>query len=395
MEALTKIKVMSIFGTRPEAVKMAPLIKALEACQEDIVSQVCVTGQHREMLDQILKTFSITPDFDLNIMQQRQTLTGIAIRVMKGLEPVIASEKPDLVLVHGDTLTSFVAALVAYFHQIPIGHVEAGLRTYDKYFPFPEEMNRQMTGRLADLHFSPTPLARENLLTERIPEERIFVTGNTVIDAMAYTVRDDYHFTVESLNQLGKERRLITVEAHRRENLGEPIQNIANALRRIVLAHEDVELCFPVHLNPAVREIVFPILQDLPRVHLVEPLDVDDMHNLMARSYMILTDSGGIQEEAPALSKPVLVLRDVTERPEAIAAGTVILVGTNENRIVEQTNALLNDETLYHKMKHAVNPYGDGQACRRIVEAILYTFCHREDPPEPFVAKLSKEESHT
>jgi len=378
-------RVLTIFGTRPEAIKMAPLVKALEK-SPFTESVVCVTAQHREMLDQVLHSFNITPDYDLNIMQQRQTLTGIAIRALEGLEGVMEKAKPDLILVHGDTLTTFIGALIAYFHHIPIGHVEAGLRTYDKYFPFPEEMNRQLTGRLADLHFAPTPLAREHLLTERIPEEKIFVTGNTVIDALAYTVKENYQFIDESLNHLDISKKLITITAHRRENLGAPMMHIANAVRRLVLENEDIEVVWPVHRNPAVQEIVLPRLQDLPRVHMINPLDPDDMHNLMARSYLILTDSGGIQEEAPALKKPVLVLRDVTERPEAIEAGTVLLVGTDEELIVKEATSLLQDEKRYLQMQKAVNPYGDGQACRRIVEAIEYAFCHRDLPPDSFVA---------
>lgn len=378
-----KTKVLTIFGTRPEAIKMAPLVKALEK-SEHITSLVCVTAQHREMLDQVLLTFDIHPDYDLNIMQQRQTLTGVAIRALEGLEGVMAEAKPDLILVHGDTLTTFIGALIAYFHQVPIGHVEAGLRTYDKYFPFPEEMNRQLTGRLADLHFAPTTLAREHLLTERIPDEKIFVTGNTVIDAMAYTVKQEYTFAEASLNELNFQRKIITVTAHRRENLGAPMKHIADAVRRMVLENPEVEVVWPVHRNPAVQEVVMPRLSDLPQVHLIDPLDPNDMHNLMSRSYMILTDSGGIQEEAPALKKPVLVLRDVTERPEAVEAGTVILVGTDEELIVQESQKLLQDSSHYKRMQMAVNPYGDGQACRRIVEAIEYAFCHREHAPEPF-----------
>jgi len=389
LEIGKKTRVLTIFGTRPEAIKMAPLVKALEK-SPFVESLVCVTAQHREMLDQVLHSFEITPDYDLNIMQQRQTLTGVAIRALEGLEGVMEKSKPDLILVHGDTLTTFIGALIAYFHQIPIGHVEAGLRTYDKYFPFPEEMNRQLTGRLADLHFAPTPLAREHLLTERVPDEKIFVTGNTVIDAMAYTIKEEYNFREESLNQLDIGKKLMTVTAHRRENLGTPMLHIANAVRRLVLENEDIEVVWPVHRNPAVQEVVLPRLQDLSRVHLIDPLDPDDMHNLMARSYLILTDSGGIQEEAPALKKPVLVLRDVTERPEAVEAGTVLLVGTDEELIVKEANSLLQDKNRYLQMQQAVNPYGDGQACRRIVEAIEYAFCHRKQAPEPFIVPLTR-----
>ena len=389
METGKKTRVLTIFGTRPEAIKMAPLVKALEK-SPFVESLVCVTAQHREMLDQVLHSFEITPDYDLNIMQQRQTLTGVAIRALEGLEGVMEKSKPDLILVHGDTLTTFIGALIAYFHQIPIGHVEAGLRTYDKYFPFPEEMNRQLTGRLADLHFAPTPLAREHLLTERVPNEKIFVTGNTVIDAMAYTIKEGYKFREQSLNQLDVNKKLMTVTAHRRENLGAPMMHIANAVRNLVLENDDIEVVWPVHRNPAVQEVVLPRLQDLSRVHLIDPLDPDDMHNLMARSYIILTDSGGIQEEAPALKKPVLVLRDVTERPEAVEAGTVLLVGTDEELIVKEANSLLQDTNRYLQMQQAVNPYGDGQACRRIVEAIEYAFCHRKQAPEPFIVPLAR-----
>ena len=381
-----KINVLTIFGTRPEAIKMAPLVKMIEKSPH-LNSIVCVTAQHREMLDQVLQAFAIEPDYDLDIMQQRQTLSGVAIRAIEGLEKVIIDAKPHLILVHGDTLTTFIGALAAYWHQIMIGHVEAGLRTYDKYFPFPEEMNRQLTGRLADLHFSPTPLSREHLLTERIPAEKIFVTGNTVIDALAYTVDQDYIFSQEILNTLKDEPYLITVTAHRRENLGEPMERIASAVKRLAENNPQVKMVWPVHKNPAVMEIAHRKLGNLANVYLIEPLDPSDMHNLMAQSYLILTDSGGIQEEAPALGKPVLVMRDVTERPEAVAAGTVLLVGTDEELIVSKTTELLHDQEAYAQMQRAVNPYGDGQASRRIVEAIEYAFLKRSSPPEPFTGE--------
>lgn len=386
MQEDSVVRVLTVFGTRPEAIKMAPLVKMIEKSPH-LKSLVCVTAQHREMLDQVLETFEIKPDFDLNIMQHRQTLSGIAVRAIEGLEKVIMEAKPDLILVHGDTLTTFIGALTAYFHQITIGHVEAGLRTYDKYFPFPEEMNRQLTGRLADLHFAPTPLSREHLLTERIPDEKIFVTGNTVIDALAYTVKKEYSFRQDILNEIKNDPCIITVTAHRRENLGTPMQRIASAIKRIAQNHPQATICWPVHRNPAVVDIVFPMLQDLANVHLIDPLDPDDMHNLMARSYLILTDSGGIQEEAPALERPVLVMRDVTERPEAVAAGTVILVGTDEDLIVDKTHRLLTDPELYGEMQRAVNPYGDGQASRRIVEAIEYAFLKRNNPPDVFLGE--------
>lgn len=384
---MKKLKVMTVFGTRPEAIKMAPLALELKKYDE-IESIVCVTAQHRQMLDQVLEIFGITPEYDLDIMKERQTLVGITSRVLEGLDEVIKKEQPDIVLVHGDTSTSFVAALAGFYNQVKVGHVEAGLRTYDKYSPFPEEMNRQLTGRIADLNFSPTEQNRKNLIKENVSEDIIYITGNTVIDALKTTVRDDYKFKDECLAKLDFEnRRVIIVTAHRRENLGKPLENICNALKRLVTEYEDLELVYPVHLNPAVRETVFGILGDLDRVHLIDPIDVEELHNAMARSFMVMTDSGGIQEEAPALAKPVLVLRRETERPEAVAAGTVKIAGVDEEDIVSLAKELLDNEAAYNKMAHAANPYGDGEASRRTVEAILYAFGYRDKRPEDFSVK--------
>ena len=384
---MSKIRVMSVFGTRPEAVKMAPLVKELENHLE-IESIVCVTAQHREMLDQVLELFDIKPDYDLDIMKERQTLTGITNRVLEGLDKVLDEAKPDVVLVHGDTTTSFAAALAAFYKQIKVGHVEAGLRTYNKYEPFPEEMNRKLTGSLADFHFSPTPLAKENLLEERVNEKDIFVTGNTVIDAIKTTVEENYHFTVEELNKIDyANKRVITMTAHRRENLGEPLQNICEAVKQIVLEDESVEVVYAVHKNPAVREVAFSILGDLERVHLVEPLDLKDMHNLMKRSYLVMTDSGGLQEEVPSLGKPVLVLRNVTERPEGIEAGTLKLAGIEKETIYGLAKELLTDHTLYAQMAEAKNPFGDGNASKRIVDAILYEFKRITSRPNDYCYK--------
>lgn len=382
---MKKIKVMSVFGTRPEAVKMAPLVKELEK-NVDIDNVVCVTAQHREMLDQVLELFDIKPDYDLDIMKQRQTLTGVTTKVLEGLDEVLEEAKPDIVLVHGDTTTSFAAALAAFYKQIKVGHVEAGLRTYNKYEPFPEEMNRKLTGSLTDLHFSPTALAKENLLREAVDENGIFVTGNTVIDALATTVEEDYKFTVDELNDIDYTgKRVITMTAHRRENWGEPLQNICEAVRQIVLENEDVELVYAVHKNPIVRDVVYDILGNMERVHLVEPLDLKDMHNLMKRSYLVLTDSGGLQEEVPSLGKPVLVLRNVTERPEGIAAGTLKLAGIEKETIYNLTKELLTDEEVYHQMAIAKNPFGDGHASKRIVDAILYSFGKEVARPKDYL----------
>lgn len=377
---MSKIKVMTVFGTRPEAIKMAPLVKELEK-NDKIESIVCVTAQHRQMLDQVLTIFDIKPDYDLDIMKDRQTLISITTNVLQGLDGVLKEAKPDIVLVHGDTSTTFVGALAAFYNQIPVGHVEAGLRTYDKYSPFPEEMNRCLTGRIADLHFSPTISNRNNLIKEAIEDKDIFITGNTVIDALKTTVSKDYKLC-SSMDDVDFSKRVILVTAHRRENLGEPLENICRALKRIVTEFEDVELVYPVHLNPVVRETVNKYLAGMDRVHLIDPIDVRDMHNAMDRSYMIMTDSGGLQEEAPSLGKPVLVLRNETERPEAVEAGTVKVAGVNEEVIYNMAKKLLTDENEYNSMAHAVNPYGDGEASRRTVEAILYHFGKGERPED-------------
>jgi UDP-N-acetylglucosamine 2-epimerase len=365
---------MTIFGTRPEAIKMAPLVKELERCQQ-IKSIVCVTAQHREMLDQVLDIFEIQPDYDLDIMQQRQSLIGITTRALEGLDEVIKKVQPDIVLVHGDTTTTFAGSLAAFYNKVKVGHVEAGLRTFDKYFPYPEEMNRKLTGAIADLHFAPTITNKKNLINENIKEDTIFVTGNTVIDALKTTVRKDYQFESEVLRSLDyQKRKVILVTAHRRENLGEPLRNICEALKELVYLYGDVEIVYPVHLNPAVRETAFGILGGLPRVHLIEPLNVQELHNAMNQCYMVLTDSGGLQEEAPSLGKPVLVLRNETERPEAVQAGTVKIAGVDKDTIVRMASSLIENENEYNKMAKAVNPYGDGQASYRIVQAILYKF---------------------
>lgn len=367
---MRQIKVMSIFGTRPEAIKMAPLIKMLEK-SDKIQSIVCVTAQHREMLDQVLELFDIQPNFDLDIMKDRQTLTGITNRVLIGLEEIFQEAKPDIVLVHGDTTTTFAGSLAAFYQQIKVGHVEAGLRTGDKYFPFPEEMNRKLTGAMADMHFAPTEGSRNNLLKEGVSENDIYVTGNTVIDAMEYTVDENYIFETDELNKIDyNSKKVIMVTAHRRENWGEGIENICISLKRIVEENKDVEIVYLVHLNPIVREVVEKHLKGVDRVHLLNPLDTKETHNLMNKCFMVMTDSGGLQEEAPHLGKPVLVLRDVTERPEAVQAGTVKLVGTDCDVIISEANRLINDEKSYEDMSKAINPYGDGLASKRIVEAI-------------------------
>jgi len=370
---LSKKKIITIFGTRPEAIKMAPLIKELEK-REEIESKVCVTAQHREMLDQVLDLFNIKPDFDLNIMETKQTLTGITNKVLEGLEEVFKEEKPDMILVHGDTTTTFAGSLAAFYQQIKVGHVEAGLRTFNKYFPFPEEMNRKLTGSLADLHFAPTKGSKENLLREGIKENDIYITGNTVIDAMKHTVEEDYTFENDELNNIDFSKKIVMITAHRRENWGEGIQNICIALNKIVEQNSDVELVYLVHLNPVVKDVVFERLGGKDRIHLLSPLDTKETHNLMNRSYMVMTDSGGLQEEAPHLGKPVLVLRDVTERPEAVDAGTVKLVGTDIDIIVNEANELLRNPEAYFKMSKSINPYGDGIASQRIVDSIFKYF---------------------
>lgn len=383
---MEKLKVMTVFGTRPEAIKMAPLVKKLEECAK-IQSTVCVTAQHRQMLDQVLEIFNIAPDYDLNIMQDRQTLADITTRAMEGLYKVFTEAKPDIVLVHGDTTTTFAAALASFYAKIKVGHVEAGLRTYDKYSPYPEEMNRKLTGAIADLHFAPTISNKENLLKENIEENSIFITGNTVIDALSSTVKKDYVFVDEFLRNYDfKNKRVIAVTAHRRENIGQPFINIFTALRRLVENLDDIELIYPVHLNPVVRETALKILGNHNRIHLIEPLNVQDMHNFMARSYIVMTDSGGLQEEAPSLGKPVLVLRKETERPEAIKAGTVRLAGIDEDTIYNEAYLLLTNNEEYQKMARAVNPYGDGRASERIVNALLYHFGVTSQRPLDFTA---------
>ena len=381
-----KIKVMSIFGTRPEAIKMAPVVRELMRHADEIETRTLVTAQHREMLDQVLHLFRIVPDYDLNIMAAGQTLFDITSRAMHGIDEEFQQERPDLVLVHGDTTTTFAGALAAYYHQIPVGHVEAGLRTHDIYSPFPEEMNRRLTGGIATLHFAPTPTAHANLLAEGIPEGHIFVTGNTVIDALHHTVRPDYVLPAELGGVDFDNHRVLLVTTHRRENLGEPMRHVYRAIRDIIEQLDDVEVIFPVHRNPKVREIVREELGGLAHVHLIDPLDYEPFANLMARVDIVLTDSGGIQEEAPSLGKPVLVLRDTTERPEAVTAGTVLLIGTDEQRVYEETMRLLTETTAYTHMAEAVNPYGDGAASRRIIEAILYHAGHTHTKPEPFSA---------
>ena len=384
---MDKIKVMSVFGTRPEAIKMAPLVKTLEK-EINTESIVCVTAQHREMLDQVLRDFDIEPDYDLNIMKAGQTLEDITVRALKGIGEGIREVKPDIVLVHGDTSTTFAASLAAYYNQTKVGHVEAGLRTYDKYQPFPEEMNRRLTGAIADLHFSPTEPSKKNLLKENIDENSIFITGNTAIDALKTTIDDSYKFTVDELNSIDyQNKRVITITAHRRENLGEPLENICKALRRIANEYEDVELVYAVHKNPAVSNPVHNILGGHGRIHLLDPLDIKDMHNLMNRSYMVMTDSGGLQEEVPSMGKPVLVLRNVTERPEGVEAGTLKLAGTDEDTVYSMAKELLDNGDEYRKMAVAKNPFGDGNASERIVRAILYSFGINKERPADYITK--------
>lgn len=381
---MKKIKVMSIFGTRPEAIKMAPLVKELDK-SENIDSLVCVTAQHREMLDQVLELFDINPDYDMDIMKEKQTLTGITNRVLQGLEDIFEESKPDMILVHGDTTTTFAGALAAFYKKIKVGHVEAGLRTGDKYFPFPEEMNRKLTGAMADLHFAPTNGSKKNLLREGISESDIIVTGNTVIDAMEFTVEENYVFDNKELNNIDfKNKKVIMVTAHRRENWGEGIENICTSLKKIVKENNDVELIYLVHLNPVVKDVVEKHLKGMDRVHLLSPLDTKETHNLMNKCFMVMTDSGGLQEEAPHLGKPVLVLRDVTERPEAVEAGTVKLVGTDKNTIINEANLLIRDSKAYELMSRSVNPYGDGEASRRIVQAIEKYFGRNNENVDEF-----------
>ena len=378
---MDKLRIMSVFGTRPEAIKMCPLVKEL-ASRPEIESLCCVTAQHRQMLDSVLEVFDLKPDWDLDIMTPRQTLSTITSKCLLGMDEAIDALKPDMILVHGDTSTTFAGALSAFYHQVPVGHVEAGLRTYDKYSPFPEEMNRKLVSAIADLYFCPTVNNRENLVKEGIANG-LFITGNTVIDALKTTVQKDYTFTTEELNHLPyEEKKIILVTCHRRENYGEPMKHIMLALRQIAEQHEDVEMVYPVHLSPVVREAVDKYLRGAPRVHLIDPLPADEMHNLMARCYMVMTDSGGLQEEAPALGKPVLVLRRETERPEAVAAGTVKLAGVVQDDIVTMAERLICDKDAYARMAHALNPYGDGNACRRIADAILWHFGRGEKPED-------------
>lgn len=378
--------ILSIFGTRPEAIKMAPLVRLLKETP-GLKTLTAVTAQHREMLDQVLSLFEITPEYDLDLMRPRQTLTGITCRALTGLENTLTQVNPDLVLVHGDTTTTFAAALAAFYQRIPTGHVEAGLRTFRKDSPFPEELNRRLTGAMADLHFAPTALARDNLQREGIPDETIFVTGNTVIDALKTTVRPDYVFSEPALNKIDFSKPVLLAEVHRRESWGEPLEAICCAFRRLV---EDLQLplIFPVHRNPVVRGTVERLLGGHQRIFLLEPLDTASFHNLMQRCYLVLTDSGGIQEEAPSLGRPVLVLREITERPEAIEAGTVKIVGTSEEKIYHTAKQLLEKPDLYRAMARAINPYGDGQASRRIQEAILYHFDLRRERPTDFSPKM-------
>lgn len=379
------IKALSIFGTRPEAIKMAPLVNALKA-DNRFESYVCVTAQHRDMLDQVLKIFDIRPDFDLDIMEDRQSLTDITVNALLGLEKVIKELNPDIILVHGDTTTTFIGSLAAFYNKIRIGHVEAGLRTFNKYFPYPEEMNRKLTGAMADIHFSPTSVSKANLIKEGIPEESIFITGNTAIDALRTTVKKDFRFYTEELKKLDYDRkRIIMVTAHRRENLGEPLENICRALKKIAQSYDDVEIVYAVHKNPAVRETVYGMLNSIPGVHLLDPLDVDEMHNLMGKCFMVMTDSGGLQEEAPSLGKPVLVLRCETERPEAIEFGTLKLAGVKERDILRLADKLLTDKKEYIRMANAVNPYGDGHASERIIDSLLYYFGIKEIRPKDFM----------
>lgn len=384
---MRKTKIMTVFGTRPEAIKMAPLVKEL-AKSNILDSMVCVTAQHRQMLDQVLDIFKIKPDYDLNIMQDRQTLTDITTRAVEGLYAVYQEAKPDMVLVHGDTTTTFAASLAAFYAKVKVGHVEAGLRTYDKYSPYPEEMNRKLTGAIADLHFAPTVTNKENLLKENVDEQNIYVTGNTVIDALSSTVVPDYVYSDLFLKDYDfDKKRVILVTAHRRENIGQPLESICTALRRLCEDISDVSIIYPVHLNPVVRETANRILGGHERIHLIDPLNVQDMHNLMNHSTLIMTDSGGLQEEAPSLGKPVLVLRNETERPEAVIAGTVKLLGTDSKIVYNEARYLLDDAAEYQRMAKAVNPYGDGEASKRITQALAYYFKLSDKKPDDFLSR--------
>ena len=379
---MKKIKVLTIFGTRPEAIKMAPVVKELNKQSNRFESIVAVTAQHREMLDQVLQTFNIVPDYDLDIMKKNQTLSEITSNVLMGLDKIMKEAKPDIVLVHGDTTTTFAASISAYYNQIKVGHVEAGLRTWDKYSPFPEEVNRQLTDVIADIYFAPTSESKLNLLKENHPEEKIFITGNTAIDALKETIKKDYHHTV--LENIDPESKLVLITMHRRENQGEPMERVFKAIRQVVDQHQDVEIIYPVHLNPIVQKMAEKVLGKHPRIHLIAPLEVMDFHNLAAKSYMIMTDSGGVQEEAPSLGVPVLVLRDTTERPEGVTVGTLKLVGTQTETIIkEMTNLLVNKEA-HEKMAEANNPYGDGMASKRILEALIFMLRNDKNKPTDF-----------
>jgi UDP-N-acetylglucosamine 2-epimerase len=381
---MDRIRVMTVFGTRPEAIKMAPLIKLMRH-NTHIETVVCVTAQHREMLDQVLELFDIVPDYDLDIMQDRQTLTGVTVRALKGLDKVLGEVSPDALLVHGDTTTTFAGSLAGFYRHVRVGHVEAGLRTFDKYSPFPEEINRRLTGVMADMHFAPTSGAKANLVNEGIGEKSIVVTGNTVIDALMQVVESDYNFRHPPLKDIGFDsKRVILLTCHRRENIGAPMAGIFKAVRDIAAAYSDVEVVYPVHKNPAVVDTARSILAGRDRIHLIEPLDYLPFANLINKCFMVLTDSGGIQEEAPSLGKPVLVLREVTERPEAVQAGTVKLAGVNREDIVRSASRLLEDENSYNSMAHAVNPYGDGRASQRIVDALLYFYGINKTSPADF-----------
>jgi UDP-N-acetylglucosamine 2-epimerase (non-hydrolysing) len=378
---MNKLKIMTVFGVRPEATKLAPLIKELEKYPQHFDSVVCITAQHREMLDRVLELFDITPHYDLNVMKANQSLNEVSIRVLQGLEPVLRQERPDLVLVHGDTLTTFLASYAAFLQQIKIGHVEAGLRTWDKLSPYPEEMNRQLTGVLADLHFAPTQWSADNLRKENKPESSIYVTGNTSVDIFQYTIRDGFNHPVL---EWARGKRLILMTAHRRESQGEPHRQIFRAVKRLADEFEDIAVVYPVHLSPAVRETAYEILDGHPRIRLIEPLDVVELHNFYPHTHLILTDSGGLQEEAPSFGVPVLVLRESTERPEGIEAGALALAGTDEQEVYRKARELLTDSSLYERMSRSANPYGDGRASERIVQALLHNFGISKSKPEPF-----------
>ncbi len=381
---MKKVKVLSIFGTRPEAIKMAPIIKEMENC-EHIHQEICVTAQHREMLDQVLDIFNINPNYDLNIMTKNQTLTDITINGLKGLENILEKSNPNIILVHGDTTTTFIGSLAAFYKKIKIGHVEAGLRTYNKYEPFPEEMNRKLTSAMADLHFAPTIISKENLLKENVCEKDIFVTGNTSVDCIKTTIDRNHIFSCNILNNIDyANKKVITVTAHRRENIGKPLENICYALLKLVQNNKDIEIVYAVHFNPLVREVANRILSNNDRIHLIDPLNMKDMHNLIDRSYMVMTDSGGLQEEVPSLKKPVLVLRNITERPEGLKAGVLKLAGTEQDTIISLATELLNNKNIYNSMINAKNPFGDGFASKRIVNAILYYFDKITEKSENF-----------